>query len=785
MGKNKPGAHEAADFAKNFISGVSRSGVYDAIGDGIVIQDANLKILYQNRAHKALFGEHPGEHCCGAYSHDGKMCEKCPLLKVFHKKAGPFTEELQIKTKKGVSYYSVTASALKDKKGKTAAGIYVFRDITQHKNEDDEVRSDEERYRTIFKAAMDPAYLVDPASLKIVDCNQKASELSGYSVSTLTGMNIKYLYPEEEQDIVSRIFGKAAETGALSGVCGLNQFRDNELRVPIELNLSAVRIRRDDYILCSVRDISKRKHEEERLRYEHERLFNILDSMSDGVYIVSRQYVVEYVNPSFRREFGYVRGRKCYEYFHDRNEACNWCNNKKVISGETVRWEWSSPKNLKTYDMIDTPLQNPDGTISKLTVLRDVTERKKMEDSLRESGEHFMKIFSFSPMGIAIADSEGRLIDINPAFRDMLGYAPEELQRGFMYITHPEDLNEDLKLFHELIEGKRDHYHMDKRYYRKDGALMWAGVHCAAIKDRGGKFKYILSVVEDITERRTVEETLQAAVITDNLTGLFNRRGFFTLAEQQIKLSQRNGKGLSLLVIDVDGLKAINDEFGHKRGDQALIDIAGLLKRTFRESDIAARIGGDEFAVLVTDVSRPGVEDVIINHIAGNLQVFNQEGGRLYGLSLSTGVACYDPGHPCSLEELLDRAAAMMDEDKYGKDPVLSSIPGRTEKRAHGRFIARKECWATLDDSEIVRIKDISLGGVCLKTAAQVAVDSIHTVKIFPSINGEIVSKGIITWSRGGRRRYEAGLKFVETDGDFNKSLEKFIRDYAVTQGRV
>jgi PAS domain-containing protein len=123
--------------------------------------------------------------------------------------------------------------------------------------------------------------------------------------------------------------------------------------------------------------IIERKQAEEEVALEKENFINIITSMEDGVYIVNQQYEIEYVNPALEKEFGPHGGKKCYEYFHDRKEVCPWCKNPEVFAGKTVRWEWYSFKNQKTYDLLDTPLRNPEGNISKLEIFRDITERKR------------------------------------------------------------------------------------------------------------------------------------------------------------------------------------------------------------------------------------------------------------------------------------------------------------------------------------------------------------------------------------------------------------------------
>jgi signal transduction histidine kinase len=139
-------------------------------------------------------------------------------------------------------------------------------------------------------------------------------------------------------------------------------------------------------------DITDRKRAEQALQFEKDKLTNILDSMEDGVYIAGSEYDIEYINPALKREFGPTNGRKCYEYFYDRRDKCPWCKSDDVFKGATVRWEWYCAVNDKTYDLLDTPIRNPDASISKLEIFRDITERKRMEEDLKRHREHLEEL---------------------------------------------------------------------------------------------------------------------------------------------------------------------------------------------------------------------------------------------------------------------------------------------------------------------------------------------------------------------------------------------------------
>jgi diguanylate cyclase (GGDEF)-like protein len=160
-----------------------------------------------------------------------------------------------------------------------------------------------------------------------------------------------------------------------------------------------------------------------------------------------------------------------------------------------------------------------------------------------------------------------------------------------------------------------------------------------------------------------LQEKLRLMAITDELTGLCNRRGFFTLAAQQLKLALRQKKGIFMLYADLDGLKSINDTFGHQEGDRALSDTAAILKKTCRESDIIARIGGDEFAVIPL-VPAGNQIGRITDRLQKNIDDLNAKGKRQYTLSISFGLSYYDPENPSSVDDLVARADKMMYEQK-------------------------------------------------------------------------------------------------------------------------
>ena len=164
---------------------------------------------------------------------------------------------------------------------------------------------------------------------------------------------------------------------------------------------------------------------------------------------------------------------------------------------------------------------------------------------------------------------------------------------------------------------------------------------------------------------RQREEQLRMLSLTDELTGLYNRRGLFALGEHTLRIARRRARGLGVIYVDVDGLKAINDRFGHAQGDEALRTVADAIRASTRESDVAGRVGGDEFVILVED--EPAVTADLLQRLRRRVERANAKGGRSYQLSLSLGAVDWEPGDRATLQELIERADQRMFDDKRAR----------------------------------------------------------------------------------------------------------------------
>lgn len=267
--------------------------------------------------------------------------------------------------------------------------------------------------------------------------------------------------------------------------------------------------------------------------------------------------------------------------------------------------------------------------------------------------------------GFLMLDAEWRLTYANRTAQLLLGRSSEELVGREARAVFPPSIY--LDFYRKYQEARAQG---SARFEASTADDAWVEVHVASSPD--GVALYF----RDITERRQHEEKLRGMTLVDELTGLYNRRGFFALAEQQCKLAARKGRSLLVVFADLDDLKRVNDTFGHTAGDQALFETAAVLRHTFRESDVVARIGGDEFAALVLE-SDPGTAPVVLRRLEANLQRTNAEGTLPFQISVSVGVSSFDPEAASSIDDLLSLADHRMYEQKRARRS-LSEVEGET-----------------------------------------------------------------------------------------------------------
>jgi len=254
-----------------------------------------------------------------------------------------------------------------------------------------------------------------------------------------------------------------------------------------------------------------------------------------------------------------------------------------------------------------------------LLIAQDITFRRKARLRLQESEEFFRLTFSQAAVGIVLLGPDGRLLRVNSKMAQILGYAEIELlQRFFQQLTHEEDLPDELALVKRLRAGEISDYQRERRLLRRDGTPVWVNISVSTMRDANGNQRFI-SVVEDISRRKSAEEALLRVINHDALTGLPNRVLLQDRLERAIAHAHRAGTQVAVMFIDLDRFKHVNDTLGHDAGDQLIVEIARRLSGTLRESDTVARQGGDEFVVVLPELGSESDASRVARKLLDNL----------------------------------------------------------------------------------------------------------------------------------------------------------------------
>lgn len=436
--------------------------------------------------------------------------------------------------------------------------------------------------------------------------------------------------------------------------------------ITVSLTVSPIRDAAGTIIGASTisRDFTRRKKYEEMIQ----RQARILDQIQDSVITTDLDGNVTSWNKGAERMFLYtveeaVGRHISFIYPEDQlefleHDVIEPLKEKGVHESE-VRLRRKSGEEFYALLLL-TMLKNGNGVVTGMVgSSMDITARKKAGERIRRDKEEWEQTFDAIPDIVAVIDNQYVIRRANKALAAKLDVARDELIGRWCYrtICGTEKPYSDCPGSMAIITGRRQ---IEERYIEKlKGHYL---ISCTPMFTRAcdGNISCFVEVCRDISEQKQMEKKLQEAANTDVLTGLYNRRGFITLAEHQLRVADREKRNLILIYVDLNDMKGINDRFGHKEGDRALADTANILRKSFRESDVLGRLGGDEFAILLTEPSERDIEQIICEHIQQNLKSHNEQSGRPYLLSVSVGISHYNPTNPCTLDDLLTTADKQM-----------------------------------------------------------------------------------------------------------------------------
>jgi PAS domain S-box-containing protein len=240
-------------------------------------------------------------------------------------------------------------------------------------------------------------------------------------------------------------------------------------------------------------------------------LVTFFESMMDGVYVIDQHFVVEYMSESMTKQFGQGTGRKCHQVLHHSDEICTWCKAKDVFAGRSVRWEHHIPRKERTFDLVEFPLENSDGSVSKISFFRDISEQIRTEERMRASEDDYRRLFEHVGCGVFISTKEGKFLDVNQALLDMLGYDSKE---EFLKIDIEKDLYlnpDDRKRFRQMIERDGRVVDYEVEFKRKDGTPIPILLTGHVRHDRDGNIIGYEGLNVDLSQRKSMERRLREA----------------------------------------------------------------------------------------------------------------------------------------------------------------------------------------------------------------------------------------------------------------------------------
>lgn len=406
-------------------------------------------------------------------------------------------------------------------------------------------------------------------------------------------------------------------------------------------------------------------------QYENTKEFlefsSFADSLNDGLYVTDPDGIFIYVNMALVKILGCEKkdeiiGQSFLEFMepsfseimkHRYQSYQNSGAPSSLITTRIVRKDGSS-------GVIEIKPGKPGHPGFSRGVVRDITEIRKTETQLSETESLYQSIVELSPDAIVLASLEGAILDFNEKALILFNYEQKEAVLGLWigsFVTSSEQKAMEVLLVDAMQKGER--LYSEVTLVRSDGSTFLAEVSAKLIGKISGENPLLIILARDITERKATEEQLKTLSVTDSLTKLFNRRGVTIAADQELRHVKRSGGIITVMFMDLNGMKKINDTYGHDMGDTVLTTVAQVLKETFRDSDIIGRLGGDEFVVIALNAAIDTAQPMITR-----LRESLKNCDFPFEVSLACGVVEYRPEKDLSLAQLLKQADQAMYEDK-------------------------------------------------------------------------------------------------------------------------
>jgi len=513
------------------------NGVFESIQDGIVVLDTEQNIVMANKAADGMFGKELSAgfkvlKCFEVIKRTAEQCEDCRAVRAITERRPEIEAVPYSPDETGAGWLEIYTFPFYDEKGEARGVIKYMRDITERIQAAEAVKESEERFKKLLDNTPIAISMVN-ADGTVEYVNKKHPEILGYDLNDIPTLEHWWslAYPVEKDRTLIKAAWQSISRRVLQGekVSSVDRWivcKDGVTR-ELELNFSTAAGR----IIVSFVDITARKQAEKEVRENEANMRAMLESFDGLIYICSPDYRIEFMNEHLILRTGRnAAGEHCYAVLNERDSICPWCVNKDVFKGEIIRYEIQSPKDGRWYHVVNTPIHHDEGSVSKLAMFLDITERKKADIELKKSEERYKRLISSVTDYIyTVTIGDGREISTThgEGCYAVTGYSSEQYQADrdlWYHMLYEDDRDSVVEQIKKMLAGERNEP-LEHRIIHSSGSIRWVLNTLVPLFDKSGQLIAYDGLISDITERKMLEEELEKVrVLEQNNLKIFSRR---------------------------------------------------------------------------------------------------------------------------------------------------------------------------------------------------------------------------------------------------------------------
>jgi len=631
--------------------------------DSISMVDREGKVLFINEAFTNIYG----------FSQEEVVGKEPPIIPNWLKEEAEVLNQKVLMGKKVQGIFvkrqkktgelvdmSVSLSPIYDELGIISGVSHIARDISDQKKLQMEIMSIKEELELVWNNTSDAIFMINQNG-ELLKGNPAFEEMLGWKVEELTKLSTSPIYPEFHLKQVEYFLEDLRSGQRIPSFQTQRMRKDGSL---IDVVASYRPVNKGKILAVGTyKDVTEYTQVLKKQLESEEKFKRVVEAAPEAIVILTDEKI-SFINRTGlellkAKNKNQVIGKPFLDlvYPSDQNQMVEKMKHAQYqVNKEMAELKFYTLEGDTIYAETTSAIIKDHGEVSVVVMLRDSTTKKRAEKAMRESEERFRIIAEYSMDIIKVLNPQGKILYASPSLEKILGYPIRKMiGKEFFINVHPEDLQEIKEKFKKMFETK-EYFQVNLRRIHQDGHSVWLNTDFVPVINSEGGIERIVSISADITEMRRKEKHLSEMAYSDHLTGLPNRRLFLDRLQQAFYTSDRTGKLTALMVLDCDKFKNINDTLGHDVGDEVIKIFAQRVKSSLRKRDTLSRVGGDEFTIVLPELSK--LEDVF--EIAGRiLRIVNEKmliSGNELEISTSIGISFYDPHTPCNIEDLFKQA---------------------------------------------------------------------------------------------------------------------------------